>query len=140
MSSPYRTTSDLIVFRTMQATPAPNGGLYGAVVTAVNALPTVTRNGTSAQIGAPVWTRATLDLPGVACLPEFGTVVGVNIIDGGEGFTGDPTPSASGVTFGAVTRATGLTSYNISAVASNYAQPPAVVIADSGGGTAPPAI
>ncbi len=130
----------LAIFGAFGATPVANGAYPPAVLLAVNATPTIYRNGSAIQIGAPTWTPTSLDQPFVAYLLQCGSVENVAINNGGAGYTSTPSVSVSntgtggsGLALGTPVLSSGVTSYTITRAGSGYAQPPAVNFSGGGG-------
>jgi hypothetical protein len=129
----------LALFGTMCA-GLTNGANAGACVAAVNATPTVYRNGNAVSIGPAVWFNTTLDVPFVAYQLQCGSVQNVAIPNGGAGYTGAPTAAinnagtgGSGLVLGTPVLSSGVTGYAITGAGSGYNQPPTVTFSGGGG-------
>ncbi len=118
-----------------------NGANPITSVVAVNANPTVYRNGTAIQLGPPTWFGVNpnnpYDAPLVTYLLECGSLEAVAIGSGGSGYT-NPTASATGgggtgLVLGTPVVKTGITGYTVVNGGSGFASSPAVAILDSGG-------
>lgn len=85
----------LAIFGTNSTVPAANGAYPLAPISAVNATPTVYRNGTQIQLGPATWMSAKLDTAFIAYLLQCGSVQAIAIANGGTNYS-NPTVSASG--------------------------------------------
>jgi hypothetical protein len=126
------------VFGAFGATPV-NGVYPPAAISALNATPTIRRDGTAVQAGTPICFATSGDCPLVMVPLECGGVRALAVADGGEGYTSPAvTPDntgtgGSGLTLGTPLLQSGVTSYALANAGSGYAQPPILTITDPGG-------
>jgi hypothetical protein len=124
----------LAIFGTTSLTPSATGVFLHPPIKSIVSNPIIYVNGSQVQIGPPTWRSEAFDNPCVAYLLQCGSVQSIAIQSGGSGYT-NPTISttASGLTFGTPTLATGVTGYTINAGGSGYNSAPNVIINDPTG-------
>jgi hypothetical protein len=116
----------LIVFGTNSVSLVANGNAVPAVVTAVNATPTVAVNGKAVHLGPATWLSATLDSPFVTFLLQCGSVQSLAFTNAGTTSYTAPTVTwngdggGSGLTLGTPVTASGILGYTITSSGSGY--------------------
>ena len=116
----------IIVFGTNSSYLLANGNPVRAIVTAVNATPTVKVNGNAISLGPATWVSSTKDSPFVTYLLECGSVQSLAFTNAGTSSYTSPTVTwngdggGSGLTLGTPVLAKGILAYTITSAGTGY--------------------